>query len=113
MDIVSALIGFKSGEKAARDGVLIGITAQPEDATAAVGAKAYFTVTALGENLSYQWQYSTDNGETWADTSLTGNKTATLTVNATATRNGYQYRCAVTSDGGSIISGVATLTVTE
>ena len=86
------------------------ITAQPEDVTAAAGTKAYFTVTAAGEGLKYQWQYSPDGGASWANTSFTGNKTAKLTVTATAARDGYQYRCVITDKYGSqITSGAAAL----
>ena len=63
------------------------ITTQPVSVTAAPGTKAYFTVTATGTGLTYQWQYST-NGSTWYDTSLTGYNTPTLTVTASTTVNG-------------------------
>ena len=90
------------------------ITTQPASVTAAAGTTVKFTVTAIGENLSYQWQYST-NGTSWANvtnTACSGMKTNTLTVPAILARNGYQYRCKVTNAAGSVTSSAATLTVT-
>lgn len=64
------------------------------DVPALEGSTAQFTVTAYGA-VSYQWQYRAPGGTKWANTSLTGNKTATLSVSATAGRNGYSYRCVI------------------
>lgn len=50
---------------------------------------------------AYQWQYKSATGTSWANTTVTGNKTDTLTVPANATRDGYSYRCRVTVDGES------------
>ena len=73
-------------------------TAQPEDAYGTIGENAVFTVNATGKNLKYQWQYN--NGHGWKNSGMTGCKTATLTVPATAARNGQQYRCIVTGPCG-------------
>ena len=109
MDVIAYLLGHK----AARGSVLIGITAQPEDATVTVGARASFTVAALGANLAYQWQYSSDDGETWANSGVASAVTATIKVTPNSmSLNGYKYRCVITSDGGTITSNAVTLTVT-
>ena len=87
------------------------ITAQPANQTAATGTNAKFTVTATGDGLTYQWQYKTPNGS-WTNTTATGYKTATLTVPATASRNGYSYHCIVKDNAGNTVtSNAATLTV--
>ncbi|MBQ3941060.1 MAG: immunoglobulin domain-containing protein, partial [Oscillospiraceae bacterium] len=86
------------------------ITAQPANVTAAVGATAKFTVTATGNELSYQWQVYTSGA--WKDSAQTGNKTATLSVPVTAARNGQKYRCIVTAKNGTTVtSNAAVLTV--
>ena len=91
-------------------GMPAAITSQPQDATAAAGAKATFSVEAT-DVLTYKWQY-TKNGTIWYGTSMEGANTATLTVEATAARNGYQYRCQITgTDGEVIYTNAATLTV--
>ena len=86
------------------------ITTQPQDKSVTAGNTATFTVAASGENLSYQWQQSTDNGQNWTDI---GDATdATYTEEATTTSmNGYQYRCVVSNSAGSVTSNAATLTV--
>ena len=88
------------------------ITTQPQDKSVTAGNTATFTVAASGENLSYQWQQSTDNGQNWTD--IGGATDATYTEEATTTStNGYQYRCVVSNSAGSVTSEVATLTVNE
>ncbi len=87
------------------------ITAQPKSVSAAVGSTVSFTVKASGAGLSYQWQYRTSSTGTWSNSGLTGNKTATLKVEAKESRSGYQYRCVVKNSAGSVRSSAATLTV--
>ena len=87
------------------------ITAQPQDLTAAKGETVSFTVKASGPNLSYQWQYRTSATGKWKDCTTEGCRTATLKVEATAKRNGYQYRCKVTNSAGTVKTVAATLTV--
>jgi hypothetical protein len=87
------------------------ITAQPKSVTASAGSYVQFSVTATGLNLTYQWQVSTDGGKSWSNATAEGNKTAALTVPATASRSGYKYRCVVKSGTASVTSSAATLTV--
>lgn len=88
------------------------VTSQPKNATADENANARFAVTASGLNLTYQWQYQAVGSTTWTNTTLTGAKTATLSVPATAGRNGCKYRCVVTDASGNVVnSTAATLTV--
>ncbi len=108
MDVIAYLLGHK----AARGSVLIGITAQPEDITVQASKRAAFTVAALGANLAYQWQYSADDGATWSNSGYSSANKATLAFTANSNYNGYKYRCVITSDGGTITSNAATLTVT-
>ena len=86
------------------------ITAQPADAAAAVNTTARFTVAAEGA-ASYQWYYRASASGSWAKTSLSGCTTATLSVKATAARDGYQYRCKVSNEYGYTYSEPAALTV--
>ena len=91
------------------------ITAQPKDLSCRVGRDALFSVTASGnQTLSYQWQFSTDEGQTWTD--IPGADSAAYTVAAvTREMGGQQLRCAVTNsaDGQSltVISDTARLTI--
>ncbi len=87
------------------------ISSQPANVTMKASGNAVFKVVASGSGLSYQWQVSTNGGSSWSDSPATGNKTATLTVPATASRSGYQYRCVVKNSGGTTTSSAATLTV--
>jgi hypothetical protein len=71
---------------------------------------AKFTVVPGSEYvLSYNWQYSSDGGATWANatgtingTVYTNNTTATLTCTPTTTgQTGFLHRCVVTDNAGS------------
>jgi len=113
-----ALIEFNFGNDPLLNATLhtayspIVIEKQPVGKYVVAGSKAKFTVIASGQNLSYQWQYRTSATGNWKNASATGNKSATLTVPATATRNGYQYRCKVTDQESRVVySNAATLKV--
>ena len=80
------------------------ITEQPAAVKDAVLNQLYtFTVEAEGENLTYLWEYSSDNGETWIQSWNQGYNTAILSVRMNSNRDGYLYRCVVTS-GQKIIA---------
>ncbi len=86
------------------------ITGQPASVTATTGSTAKFTVAATGVNLSYQWQYNSGSG--WKNSGATGATTATLSISAKSTYNGWQYRCIVTdASGATATSSAAKLTV--
>ena len=87
------------------------ISEEPENCTAGIGETVTFFVGAEGEGLTYQWQVF-KNGA-WKATSLPGNKTNTLEVEALTSRNGMKFRCVVKDiNGNKLISGEAALTVT-
>ena len=85
------------------------IDTPPASQTVTEGETANFSVTATGENLSYQWQQNM-NGSDWTD--ITGETNATYTTGKTTTyMNDTQYRCVVSNRAGSVESNAATLTV--
>ena len=86
------------------------ITSQPADKTVTAGEKATFKVTAAGEGLTYQWQYSKDGGSSWK--SKSGATKSSYTVTAKESYDGMLYRCRVTNSGGTVTSRKAKLTVT-
>ena len=90
------------------------ITTQPQNKSADAGSTATFKVVASGSGLSYQWQWRKNSSGTWASVTasdISGAKTTAMSVPATSSRNGYQYRCKVSNSGGTAYSGFATLTV--
>ena len=90
------------------------IITQPQDTSIVAGRVVEFTVEATGEGeLTYQWQTSTDEGLTWNNTGLTGNKTDTLTWTVSDAHNGRQYRVIVSDANGSVTSDPATLTIVQ
>lgn len=89
------------------------ITTQPQDVEVKENETATFAVKVTGtEPLSYQWQQSTDNGNSWTD--IAGETNATYTTGKTTMdMSGTQYRCVVSNSAGSIISDAVSLTVNE
>jgi len=91
------------------------ITTQPTDVKTYSGWNAKFTCKATGVDLSYRWQYSSDNGTTWKNLSDTSNPTAvatTYSVTVKADKDGWLYRCKVTNGhGNSVYSNAAALTI--
>ena len=87
------------------------ITNHPKNVEVKEDETATFTVEATGtEPLSYQWQQSTDNGNSWTD--IAGETNATYTTGETTMdMSGTQYRCVVTGYGTAAESNAATLTV--
>ena len=94
---------------------VLSFTAHPQEAFASVGGTATYTVqTSVPEGFTYQWQYRKSETANWTNPTMTGYNTATLTVAATAARNGYQYRCVITGNKASeVASKAATLYVGE
>lgn len=82
----------------------LAITVQPEDYVGQIGDEVSFTVEAVGEVLRYQWQYSSDSGTTWGNSSLPGNNTATLSTTFTEARLAYVFRCVVTDGYGNSVT---------
>jgi len=93
----------------------INIVSQPVSATAKDGSgNVKFSVMAVGTGLTYQWYWRKNATTEWGISGSTGAKTATLTIDAIAARNGFQYYCEIKDvNGGKIKSNAATLTVTS
>jgi hypothetical protein len=84
------------------------ITVQPQDVSVTEPEPATFTVSATGDNLSYQWQQFA--GGAWVD--ISGSTGTSLTLAPTGVvMTGLQVRVVVTGDGGVVESNIATLTI--
>lgn len=92
---------------------VLAITKQPVDFEANIGDTILFTVEVNRTDVTYQWEYSSNDGATWGASTASGNKTNTLSgTSVTAGRIGWQYRCVITdSEGNTVVSDVATLTL--
>lgn len=82
------------------------ITVQPQSPTLLVGQPAMFSVSAAGEDLTYQWQR---NGQ---DIAGATQQTFVLPTVAIVDK-GSLFRVKVTNDKGSVTSCIALLTVIE
>ncbi len=93
----------------------ITILTQPVPQTVTPGTVVHFIVEAEGnEPLTYQWQYSKDNGANWVSVTANSGKQADYILTAQLRHNGYLYRCVITdADGNEEISDEVRLTVAE
>ena len=90
------------------------VTQQPADQEVTEGEAVSFTVAAEGVgDISYQWEVSKDNGNTW--TKIDGATSGTyILVNTETGWDGWKYRCVITEDGYGIgYSDVALLTIND
>jgi hypothetical protein len=60
-------------------------------------------VNATGDNLTHRWQVSTDGGETWTETWLTGYNTECLYFTLNALRASKLYKCVITDRYGDVV----------
>ena len=88
-----------------------GIQTQPSVQKVIDGENAVFRVVTTVAGASYQWQYSKDDGETWVNSSSSGNNTATVSLNTDVGMHGHLYRCLVTYDDTVLESKSVKLTV--
>lgn len=93
------------------------VSAQPSNSAICLGSSATFSISAIAQNPTYQWQEGTNGGATWTNISSSGiysnTTTPTLTIsNAPASLNNLFYRCIISADCGlSTTSGVGILQV--
>jgi len=92
------------------------ISNQPVVEAVVTGNSAIFSVSTISPlPQTYQWQVSTDGGNTWnnvSGTSYTGSTTAVLTIaNPTTEIMGYQYQVIINNAVGSSVSFPAPLVI--
>ena len=87
------------------------IVLQPKDATVAAGDTAFFKIKGKYAFREYQWQKSSDGGETWDDiiVALYEDHISTIEVYPAGDYDGCQYRCIVSNESGEVISDTAKL----
>ncbi len=89
----------------------LAITAQPKDYIGKKGSTAKFTVKAVGDGLTYQWQISDNGGKTWKNSSV---KKADYSTSLTASKDGRMVRCIVTDQYGvSVTSSAVSMTISK
>jgi hypothetical protein len=93
--------------------IVLAIISQPSNITICEGLQASFSVTATGENLTYQWQ--TDTTGSWANLTdggdISGATIRNLTIANIEAVDEANYRCIVSDDTDSVTSNTASLTV--
>jgi group I intron endonuclease len=99
------------GKKVSKEEFMSELDKNPEAAEAFAGEQVFYEVSAVGENITYQWQYSKDGGKSWKNATEASADTPCLTVNVKEEKDGRYYRCRVKTKSGSVYSKKAELTV--
>lgn len=93
---------------------LPGITSQPENITTCTGTEVNYTVASVLAS-AYQWEVSTDFGDSWTalseDAIYTGTTSENLSVMPDVSLNGSIYRCIVSGPCEDLLSQHAVLLV--
>lgn len=80
------------------------ITKQPEDAYCIEGNEIVYTVEAIGNSLSYQWQVKKVGSNTWVNCTSNGNDTNRMYATfKNSYADGRVYRCVITDASGNQI----------
>ncbi len=111
MDEYSTKVTSDSAKLTVVDGIKI--IKQPNNVDAVLGSTALFSVEAVGEELTYQWQVKRPIDTDWVTTkSFTGYDTEAMQVGVVGGRNGYEYRCIIKDKyGNTAVSEAAVLNV--
>lgn len=83
------------------------INAHPINYTGCKGTFGTFSVTAVGNNLTYQWQKSINTGASFADTVGATSASLNVFIKNDASANKYQYRVKVSSTCSTTITSNA------
>jgi predicted outer membrane repeat protein len=87
------------------------IVTHPSNASVKRGTQVTFSVVANGSGLSYQWESSTDDGDTWH--TVPNATAADHVVAGLPTAEGWLYRCVVSNSGGTATSKTACYSLVE
>lgn len=82
-------------------GHAVKIIAQPTDTLSIPGGVATFSITASGDDLSYQWEISSDGGKTWRKYDSASPSCSIITNPGT---DAFLFRCVVSNDQSAAIS---------
>ena len=85
------------------------ISSQPINSEVGINEQAFFNIRAIGERLTYLWQYKKRGDDTWQDwTNMTSSE---ISIEYSPENNGMLLRCVITDKfGRKIISDEAELT---
>ena len=87
------------------------VRTETDSVSVSLGLTTSVKVKASGRDLHYQWYWRTGEGASWNLCTGENNQQEYYAVKALRYRNGYQYRCKVWNDGGTVYSKPITLIV--
>lgn len=88
------------------------ITSQPSSMAVIAGERVNFIIsTNISTDVSYQWQFSNDTGETWENVQALGSDRSIFVFTASTAQDGLYYRCSVQYGDTVIFSAPFMLTV--
>ncbi|MCF0173234.1 MAG: Ig-like domain-containing protein [Bacteroidales bacterium] len=88
------------------------IMVQPQNRTIKAGQTIKLSITALGDNLKYDWQTYYEKNWLSLPNASNGKSTMEIPTNSSITLGNYIFRCKVSNDDRSVTSEYATVTIT-
>ena len=93
---------------------VIEITVQPQNQNVLEDEAVSFFIEAIGDSLTYQWEYVDTGSNEWKNCYLSGYNTPTLSTKAVVYRDRMQFRCVVSdASGNSVTSNAAMITINK
>ena len=80
------------------------ITDQPNPVVTFLRGITVLKVGAVGEEMEYQWQYSTDNGKSWKNVNELTGKSEKLMMITSKKNQDRSYRCKIKTKEGIVYS---------
>lgn len=87
------------------------IVDQPDSVSVAVGENATFTVSATGDELTYQWQKLNTTSASYEN--ISGATSNSYSITSAETTDAGTFRVVVSNSAGTATSSAATLTVSS
>ncbi len=84
----------------------LAIVTEPVSYQGSIGSTAIFSIVVNRPDVTYQWWFSNNNGNTWNLSTLSGSDADSIAVLFKAYRDGQQYKCIVIDSTGASVESV-------
>ena len=74
---------------------------QPKDAVGSVGQNVFFSVTAVGNDVKFQWQVLLDGADKWAASANEGNTSSVTRIVMSDKLHASKHRCFISDSTGA------------
>ena len=91
----------------------LAILTHPAGVTLSEGDKVNLQIEVNRDDVTYQWQFSNNNGKSWTNCTSKGYNTSSFSFLMKESLSGRKYRCIVTSGDDSLVSEEALIEIPQ